>query len=128
MKQGKVIKIIDDYNILVSLGSDDGVTKDSIFEIYTIGPEIKDLSGVSYGTFDYIKATLIPRMIFPKMALCTNKETVIRTVKNHTFDLFPETQVEENLPLQIDGSSIDTSIRLSEFSTIELNDLVRLVD
>ena len=127
MKQGKILKIIDDYNILVSLGSNDGVTNESIFEIYAIGPEIKDLDGISYGTFDYIKATIVPKVIYPKMTLCRNKETVTKIIRSPIFNTFSETQVEEDIPLPIDGKSIDTDIRLSEFSTIKLDDFVRLV-
>lgn len=75
MENYKVIKIIDDTRVLINAGSKDYITKDSIFEIYLTGSEIKDPdTGEVLGTLDTIKATIKPTIIYEKMCICTNTE------------------------------------------------------
>jgi hypothetical protein len=40
--QGRVIKILDEYRVVVDLGYEQGVTKDMKFFIYSQGEEIRD--------------------------------------------------------------------------------------
>ena len=126
-KIGKVIKIIDKFNIVVNIGSDDKLNEHEKLEIYQIGPEIFD-GEISLGTLDVIKATLMPKNIFPKMSLCTNNEYRKRTItKPNTLSAIlqqPEKEeIEEIIPLKISSNSSD--IDLSELMTIKVGDLVR---
>lgn len=40
--RGKVIKVIDEYKLVINRGSDDGVTKNDKFLIYHLGEELFD--------------------------------------------------------------------------------------
>lgn len=70
----EVIKIIDEYNILISRDKDfKNIKIGSILEIYSEGPEIL-YKNISYGTLDLVKAELRVKEVFPKMLLCENNK------------------------------------------------------
>jgi hypothetical protein len=75
--EAKVIKIIDDYRIVLNVGSNDRVTEGMLFQIIEKqGEEILDPdTGESYGTLDIVKATLRVIAVYPKMCICTNSKS-----------------------------------------------------
>ena len=127
MNNGKIIKILDNHNVLVSLGEEDGIKSWSLLEVYTLGPEIKDLDGKSYGNFDIIKATLKPKNIYPKMTLCTNNELKDTATANLLAGIPVNYGYEDRKPLKVLESEISDEINLSEAMKIRLGDLVRVV-
>lgn len=65
-KKMQVIKIIDEFTILVSLTKNSRkVTTDDWIIVYEEGPTIEDLEGNSLGTFDFTKAKLKITQVFP---------------------------------------------------------------
>ena len=137
-KEGKILKIIDTYNVVVSLGSGDGVKENTLFQVYSIGTEIIDNDGESYGTLDIIKATLKPVAIYQKMTLCTNNEFIKKTLKkpnpasslarimdmpNMNPYIFEE--VEQVVPLVVHEA--DYSVNFKEKKIIYVNDPVKIL-
>ena len=42
METGKIVKIIDPYNVIINLGYKNSITEDTLLEIYEIAHDIKD--------------------------------------------------------------------------------------
>lgn len=76
----KVVKIINEYQIVVNAGSNDTFYEGDEMEIYEPGQEVTDPdTGESLGTLDYVKAKLYIIDIFPKMCICENRESEVET-------------------------------------------------
>ncbi|MEX5279463.1 hypothetical protein RO490_07485 [Lactococcus petauri] len=69
-KKMQVIKIIDEFTILVNLTKNSRkVTTDDWIIVYEEGPVIEDLDGNNLGTFDFTKAKLKITQVFPNFAV-----------------------------------------------------------
>ncbi|GEM_PF-2210198 len=69
-KKMQVIKIIDEFTILINIGKNSGnITTDKWIIVYEEGPEIKDLDGRTLGTFDFTKAKLKITQVFQNFAV-----------------------------------------------------------
>jgi hypothetical protein len=136
--KGKIVKIIDEYNIIVNLGYDDGIKYDTLLEIYEKGPEIKD-NETFYGTLDIVKATIKPKMISQKVSLWTNNDFFLKKIyknpQNKLLEQFSKTlplftnipeEVEVISPLKISRKSTDISFNLEKSLFIKIGDLVRI--
>lgn len=72
-KKMQVIKIIDEFTILVSLTKNSRkVTTDDWIIVYEEGPIIEDLDGNNLGTFDFTKAKLKITQVFPEFIVAKN--------------------------------------------------------
>lgn len=132
METGKIVKIIDPYNVIINLGYKNSITEGTLLEIYEIGPEIKDEES-NYGRLDIIKATIKPKMISEKVSLCTNNEFYLkRIVKTplqkllNTINANETEEIEEIAPLKIAEISKDIVLNLKEAEKIKIGDLVRI--
>ncbi|MCU5547625.1 hypothetical protein OCB13_09540 [Bacillus cereus] len=76
----KVIKIIDEYSIVISGGLYEDVSIGDSIEIYLEGDEIIDPfnDNKTLGTLDFIKDTLEVTELYPKFAVC--KKIVTETI------------------------------------------------
>ncbi|EHA1005932.1 hypothetical protein ACV3RX_01335 [Clostridium perfringens] len=121
----KVIKIIDDIRVLINAGTKNSITKDSVFEIYLTGSEIKDPdAGEILGTLDTIKATVKPTVIYEKMCICTNAEYN----PNNIVAAFSGLNSINSQPikrLNVDTSEISGGLKDND--PIKIGDKVRLV-
>lgn len=69
-KNGKVIRILSDTDLIINLGSEDNVRYDDSFEVYEPGEEIIDpRTRESLGKFDYVKATVEAKNIHEKFTV-----------------------------------------------------------
>ena len=85
MKTAKVIKILDNYSILINYGRTKGATVGENVQIVEIGPEIIDPdSGESLGTLDHIKDVLQIQEVFDEFSIC-NKRIKINFLSSHLF-------------------------------------------
>lgn len=76
----KIIKIIDEYNIIVNAGANHNIKEDDKLEVFVIGERIKDPeTNEDLGTLDTIKASLIVKQVFPKFCICGNSKTTTTT-------------------------------------------------
>ena len=60
IKKIQVIKILDEFTVLINIGSSSGkINVDDKIVIYEEGPQIEDIDGTSLGNFEFTKATLL---------------------------------------------------------------------
>lgn len=73
----KVIKIIDEYSIVINGGLYEDISIGDSIEIYLEGDEITDPFNdhKTLGTLDFIKDTLEVTEVYPKFAVCQKKVT-----------------------------------------------------
>lgn len=118
----RVIKIINEYKIVVNAGLTDHIQEGQHIEIFAPGQEIVDpITGENLGTLDYVKAKLYAKDVFPKMCVCMNQET-------ETFSILePHFQSERVCPLPVDVKEITGGFE-DVNKKIKVGDLVRFVD
>lgn len=70
-ENGNVIRIIDEYSILINLGKNDDVRKGKKLEVFEPGEMIIDpLSKEELGSLDYIKDTLEVVNVYDNFSTC----------------------------------------------------------
>jgi hypothetical protein len=79
---GKVVKCIDDYNVIINLGSRDGVTEKDLYLIYNLGEEIFDSeTHESLGILEIVCGEGKPTHIQEKMTTLTSSKNEVRSTK-----------------------------------------------
>ena len=119
----KIVRIIDEYRVVISAGKNLGVSENEIFEIYTRGSEIVDPDTREIlGTFDYIKGRIKAVNIFDKITVC---ESALRENK---FDLLGSLSEEISSPMElnVDSKEIDGDF-VPEDTKIHVGDSVRSI-
>ena len=122
VKAFKIVKIINEYRVVVNAGSNDLIRDNQTLEVYVPGREIIDPdSGDSLGTLDYVKAKLRVVDVFPKMCVCENRNTepVISLMTT-----LSSLQRQEALPLAVDSKEISGGYEGID-KKIHVGDLVR---
>lgn len=121
-KNWKVIKIIDDYNIVINGGKNDYLKIDDELEIFLPGemlidPDTKE----ELGELDYIKARIVVKDLFEKFSICTNSEETVSNFATMSAFALNKTSVK---PLNVKSDEI-TGYSLNSSKTIKIGDLVR---
>lgn len=117
-KTYKVIKIINEYQIVINAGKNKDIQRGQTLEIFVPGEEIRDPeTNESLGSLDFIKAYLNVKDVFDKMCLCENKESTLNTFAAISGML------SQSHRLNVDSK--DISGGLSNDSKIKVGDLVR---
>ena len=117
-----IVKIIDEYRVVVNAGSNYSVREDDIFEVYQPGQEITDPeTGESLGMLDYVKAKLRVVDVFPKMCVCENRDT---KQKSLLMPLSQNWTYEEKMPLKVLTTDISGGYEGID-KKIKVGDLVR---
>lgn len=118
----KVIKIIDEYNIVINAGSLDGIKEDDLLEIYVKGDSVIDPeTQEDLGTLDLIKATLLVKKAYDKMSVCGNQSSSKKSLLNPLNDLMYQHTYDK---LNINFNEIDIGFPDAD-TTIHIGDLVR---
>lgn len=79
---GKVIKIIDEYKVVINKGSADGVTKDTRFLVYHLGEELFDPdTNKSLGVLELVCGEGKPEHIQKHITTLYTAKTIIRKTK-----------------------------------------------
>lgn len=120
----KIVKIIDEYAVVVNAGSNSFIKENDTLEVYQPGQEVTDPeTGESLGTLDFVKAKLRVTDVFPKMCVCENRErerkSIISIAQSFTY--------EEKLPLNVQTTDISGGYEGID-RKIKVGDLVRKVD
>lgn len=97
----KVIEIIDDQNILVDYGSENGAKEGMLLNIIVPGEPVI-IDNKDYGTFDLIKETITIETAYPKFSLC--QKQLIRT-----YDLFSPLSRLKKTSIQAIKMNVDDS-------------------
>ncbi len=88
---GKVIRIIDDTEIIINAGEDILTVGDKI-TIYAIGDEITDLDGTNLGYYECDKATLTVVTTTQQYSICKTekkyKKSTLGVITNFSTDVF----------------------------------------
>ena len=88
---GKVIRIIDDTEIIINAGEDILTVGDKI-TIYAIGDEITDLEGTNLGYYECDKATLTVVTTTQHYSICKTekkyKKSTLGVITNFSTDVF----------------------------------------
>lgn len=115
----KVVKIIDENQIVVSGGKNAGMTLDDVLEVYETGSEITDPdTNESLGTLDLIKAKVIIKDLLPQMAICVNEE-------KEENGIFPSNPFSSTHRKRLNVDSTEISGGLTGSKKIKIGDLVR---
>ncbi len=72
-KKIQVIKIIDEFTILINVGSSStDIKEDDQIVVYEEGPKINDLDGTFLGTYDFEKAKLLITKVSDNFSVAKN--------------------------------------------------------
>ncbi|WP_132995779.1 hypothetical protein [Sporanaerobacter acetigenes] len=117
-KVWKVIKIIDDYRIVINGGKNDLLKREDELEVFVEGENVIDPdTKESLGTLDIIKARLVVVDAFDRMAVCKNAETYMQNALNplSQFQIYKHDRLKVD-PAEITGpvSNIDKTIRIGD--------------
>ena len=120
----RIVKIIDEYAVVVNAGSNSFIQENDTLEVYQPGQEVTDPeTGESLGTLDFVKAKLRVTDVFPKMCVCENRErerkSIISIAQSFTY--------EEKLPLNVQTTDISGGYEGID-RKIKVGDLVRKID
>lgn len=116
-KTYKVIKIINEYQLVVNVGKTQGIHKGDTLEIYVPGEKIHDPdTNELLGTLDFIKAYIIVKDIFEKMCICENKSNILSPIAAMSI---------LNSPQRLNVDSKEISGGILEDSKIQVGDFVR---
>ena len=75
MELAKVIRIIDDFTIMIDRGYETGdIEEGTRITVFEPGPDIKDLEGNSLGKYDFTKANLVITEVFQRFSIAQNIE------------------------------------------------------
>lgn len=121
---GKVIRIIDDFTIIINAGKKH-LSVGQIIQIYEIGEPIKNLDGSVLDYFYFIKDELEVVQVEELYSIC-KKDKVITNTIDYSLVLSPLLQREkkERVPLNVDKTEIEP-LNLSD-SKIHVGDSVKL--
>ena len=115
----KIIKIIDEYRVVINAGSNDSINTSDKFEIYVEGNEVFDPdTNELLGTLDYVKAKVEAVDIFPKMSICRNTEYTEKNLLGVNFT------VQKLSPLNVETKDISGGFEDIN-KKIKVGDLVR---
>jgi hypothetical protein len=118
----RVVRILDEFSVVIDAGYDNGVKKDDLFQIYVPGETITDPNNPEevLGTLDTIKATIKAVQVSPAITVCNNAEgpaLMPELEKAFSAFRFP------TRPLRIDPTQVQTTSFSKE--PIKLGDKVR---
>jgi hypothetical protein len=118
MIEGKVAKVISEYEVVVNQGYSDGIEEDMEFVVYTVGDSIVDPdTGEDLGNFEHVKAKIEPEHIQEHMTIMETAET---KVKKSNVGVVSSLYQSERVPKKI-AERPDDAVE----SAVKVGDLVR---
>lgn len=122
-KQIKVIKILDEFTLLINIGKSSGkIDIDDRIIIYEEGPEIKDIDGTSLGNFEFVKATLLVTNVQQDFSIAKHS---IKTQALSPTNIFGGGRYSSKGVLPLDASAKITPITPKN-EAILIGDLVKV--
>lgn len=118
----RIVKIINEYEVVVNAGYNEGIKKDDILEVYIEGEIIEDpYNEKKLGRLDHIKAELLVNVVYENMCLCSNNKCNSYNILEGAISQFNKI---EKKPLKINPKDI-TSFGTERDYVIRLGDKVR---
>lgn len=131
---GRVIRIISDKTVVVSVSSRD-VNKGDVLSIYQVSDELKDIDGHSLGPLIFDKETIVVTQTTASYSLCDKKDYVVRISRGTSsvsqfFSTLATSPLlesyEEKNPLNVDEKDIQP-LEIELDPVIHIGDPVRLL-
>lgn len=118
----RVVKIIDDMNVVLNCGKNQCISLNDKFQIYSKKTEniIDPDTNESLGELRMVKATVQVTSIFEKMCVCQNTKTF-----SSAFGL--ATTFEKRLSLNIDPSQITGDLSGEDEKPIQVGDIAEKI-
>ena len=126
----KIVKIIDEYTVIINAGTNKGIEVGDRFQIIdTKGSEVRDPdTDAVLGHLNLIKDTVTVSEVHEKMCFCTSpylisaSNLMVSSIQNLAEGL----SMKERKRLNVDLSQVTGGLRKSE-KPIRVGDLVRLI-
>lgn len=123
-KEIRVIKILDSETIILNIGSEKKISKDTVFEILGKPTMISDpLTKENLGYLDNIKETVMPIKILPKMCLCSHI-TITNSLITSLAAVSNMYGTEQKKILNVEQSQISSDSNIDK--TIRIGDKARI--
>lgn len=133
---GHVIRILNEYEIIIDVGKKQGIVEDDKFVVYNEGEEILDLEGNSLGKLELVKANVEVIKVQDNYSICSaykikkiNELTGLGALAGlNTINMLAgyETKTEKKrVPLNVDEEDFEDTIT-SGHGQIKKGDLVKL--
>jgi len=123
-KTWRIVKIIDNYCVVVNAGAEHGIKVDDELEVYEPGePIIDPETNEELGTLDKIKSYLRVKHVYQKMCLCVNADEKITTYMEEFINPFTKIVKRSYKPLPVDAEEISGGWKEPE--KIKVGDFVR---
>lgn len=132
MKKYHVVKIIDEYKIVISAGSDDGIQQGDSF--YVLGKETQELidpvTNESLGYIGAKKDIVCAFEVKPKYSICENaKKTVAYSSAIEAIKMADLSMLGKSKPVHLNVDIEQISGELDVDNTpIQIGDIVELVE
>lgn len=124
----RVIKIIDDMNIVINCGENEGIKEGDRFYIYSEnGTAVIDpFTNENLGSFKGIKAKVIATTVYEKMCVCQNS-VIIGGLSNTLGVLAIEPYIGKRASLNVDPSQISGGLDANVDEPIRIGDEVEKI-
>lgn len=127
MIKGKIIKILDQYNVIVNIGADSGIKRGMDFIIYSEGETVRDPeSNEVLGKLENVKAKVKASHIQERFSILESSETETRRSSTPYAWLdfwsrfYPTETVRKPLPLETEPKAKGEQEKI-----VKVGDLVR---
>lgn len=119
----RVIKIIDDMNIVINCGENEGIKEGDRFYIYSEnGTAVIDpFTNENLGSFKGIKAKVVATTVYEKMSVCQNS-VIIGGLANSLGIAALEPYVGKRASLNVDPSQISGGLDTDVDEPIRIGD------
>lgn len=124
----RVVKIVDDMNIVINCGENHDVHEGDRFYIYSNNgtPVIDPVTKEHLGSFKGIKAKVIATTVYDKMSICQNS-VVIGGFPGRLSELGMDSLIGKRASLNVDPSQISGGLNTSVNEPIRLGDEVEKI-
>jgi hypothetical protein len=122
---GQVIRILDEYTVIINAGKDK-LKVDDIIKVYSTGEEIEDIDGSVLGYYSFIKDELKVVQVEDNYSICKKDKTTIKSIGS-SIALSPmlDSTIAVREPLKVNESEI-SPIKQKADPFIHIGDPVRL--
>lgn len=102
---GKVIRILDEYTLIINTGTTT-LSPDDKIQVYELGPEITDTDGSVLCKYEFVKDELEVILVTPYYALCKKNKVVTRDTFSLPLSPVLTGKIKEYEPLNVSEKEI----------------------
>lgn len=121
----RVVKIVDEYLIVINYGEIHNAKEGDLLEIIQIGEKVFDIDNTFLGTLDLKKGKVRVLNVYKNMSLCKSDESVANSNVGLIVRAFTNSQVSS---LNVDVEQITGGYSRDKELVIQLGDPVKLIN